>query len=134
MIVYNKEFCIDNIESLEGEKWREIEDTKGKYFVSNKGRIKSYCKYNAILLKKEITDKGYEKIDIYIDGKRYKKFVHTIVANAWREDCGIPKATDWQVHHKDFNCRNNESKNLIWVSIATHYKIHYGTERKKENE
>ena len=124
--VYEKEFCIDNIESLKNEQWRVIADTRGKYLVSNKGRVKSYCQYNAKLLKIDITEKGYEKVEIYINKKRYRKFVHILVADAWREDCGIPKASDWQVHHKDFNCRNNESKNLQWVSIAEHNKIHYG--------
>lgn len=131
--VYDKEFCIDNIQSLENEKWRFIADTKGKYLVSNKGRIKSYCLYNAILLKPQITDKGYEKVEIYINKKRYRKFVHTLVADAYKEDCGIPKASDWQVHHLDYNCRNNNSKNLLWVSPAEHYKIHY-IEKGKENE
>lgn len=131
--LYRKEFCLDNIEDLKNEKWRVVIETKGKYLVSNKGRVKSYCKYNAILLKPEITDKGYEKVDIYIDKKRYKKFVHTLVADTWREDCGIPKASDWQVHHIDNNCRNNESKNLVWVSPTNHYKIHYGT-KGNENE
>lgn len=39
--VYNKEYCIDLIEDLDGEQWKPIDDT-GKYFISNLGRVKSY--------------------------------------------------------------------------------------------
>lgn len=49
--VYNKEFCIDEIENLSGEEWKPIENTDNKYFISNYGRVKSYCGYNAIVLK-----------------------------------------------------------------------------------
>lgn len=49
--VYNKEFCIDNIISLPKEEWKEIDGTSGKYFISNYGRVKSLCGYDAIILK-----------------------------------------------------------------------------------
>lgn len=45
------EFCIDEIENLSGEEWKPIENTDNKYFISNYGRVKSYCGYNAIVLK-----------------------------------------------------------------------------------
>ena len=48
---FEKEFCIDEIKNLNGEVWKEIDKTKGKYFVSNFGRVKSCCRYNAIILK-----------------------------------------------------------------------------------
>ena len=35
-MVYNKEFCIDQIEDLENEEWRYVRDSKEKYLVSNK--------------------------------------------------------------------------------------------------
>lgn len=50
-MVYNKEFCIDNIENLKDEEWKPIIETDGLYFVSNKGRIKSYHDYKAKILK-----------------------------------------------------------------------------------
>lgn len=80
--LFNNVFCIDNIDLLENEIFKEIEETKGNYEVSNKGRIKSKISNNAIILKPQITSKGYARLQIYIDGKRYNKFVHCLVAEA----------------------------------------------------
>ena len=93
-MIYNKEFCIDNIESLKGEIWKEIEETNGRYYCSNMGRIKSYCNYNAIIMKITITDKNYEKVQIIKNGISYNKFVHCLVATCFSEQCGKPKSND----------------------------------------
>lgn len=47
---FNKEFCIDNITDLPKEEWKEIENTDGKYYISNCGRVKSLCGYAAKVL------------------------------------------------------------------------------------
>lgn len=123
--VYNKNYCIDNIEDLKGEIWKEIAETDGKYFISNKGRIKSYYKYNAIILKPATTKEGYERLQIKQYGIIINRFIHILVANAFEEDCGKPLNADWQVHHLDFNKKNNCSNNLKWVSMAEHIKYHH---------
>lgn len=128
-ITYNKVFCIDNIKSQEQEQWKEIEYTDGNYFVSNKGRIKSYCSYKAIILKPTITDKGYEKVQIIQNGKAYNKFIHCLVAIAFKEDCGQPQSNDWQVHHRNGKKNDNRSTNLLWVSPSQHYIIHNEIEK-----
>lgn len=69
-LVYNKPYCKDNIADLEGEEWKEIDNTNGLYFVSNQGRIKSYNGYDAILLKPYKTSNGYNRVDIVQDGIR----------------------------------------------------------------
>lgn len=124
--IYNKNYCIDDIEKLDGEIFREIYGTNGKYYVSNLGRIKSCSGLNAIILKPTITAKGYERLQIYIDGVRYSKLVHTIVANEWLNK---PDRADYEVHHIDFNKLNNNASNLVWLSIPEHKKIH--CERRK---
>lgn len=79
---YKKEFCIDKIQSLPFEEWKEIPNTNGKYFVSNCGRIKSYYGYKAILLQAySCNDKKYLKVKI--NGKNI--LVHKIVAYAFCE-------------------------------------------------
>ena len=40
--VNNKVYCNDEIQDLQGEQWKEIENSCGNYFISNMGRIKSY--------------------------------------------------------------------------------------------
>ena len=36
----------------------------------------------------------------------------------------MPNSIDMQLHHKDFNKHNNCVDNLVWLSPATHSKIH----------
>lgn len=77
--VFNKEYCIDNIKNLSGEIWKEISGTAGRYFISNLGRVKSYCGYTAAILHYAITKKGY--YTVMINRKNIK--VHRLVATAF---------------------------------------------------
>ncbi len=105
---FNKEFCIDKIQLLDGEKFKEIENTNGKYFVSNYGRIKSYCGYTAIIRILEQHCNGY--LTIKINGKH--NYIHRLVADAF-----IPVEENKNfIHHIDGDKKNNELKNLLRVS------------------
>lgn len=115
--LYNKEYCIDNTENLEGEQWKEVTDTKGKYFVSNKGRIKSLQYYKAMILKPYINQGGYLRVDIDIEGSRRSVLVHRLVAAAFLP---LPERIDLQLHHKDFDKKNNAADNLEWLTAAAH--------------
>lgn len=119
--LYNKVFCIDNIERLEGEEFREIKGTEGNYLVSNYGRVMSYRSNYAVLLSPCITPKGYERLQIIIEGQRCNKFVHCLVAETW---LGSPENIGQEVHHKDFNQRNNKVTNLQYVTKNEHIKKH----------
>lgn len=119
--VYGKTYCKDDIRLIEGEKWKEIENTNGMYFVSNMGRIKSYKGYNAIIMKPTRTKDGYYRLDITQDGERVSKFVHRLVAFSFLP---IPSKMDMQLHHKDYDKSNNKSDNLEWLTIAEHRKKH----------
>ena len=120
-MVYNKPYCKDNIKPLEGEEWKEIDNTKGMYYVSNKGRIKSYKGYEAKLLKQTKTKNGYYRLDIVQDGERVSRLVHRLVASSFLP---TPKDIDMELHHKDCNKGNNESENLEWLTMAEHRKKH----------
>ena len=111
--LFNKVFCIDNIELLENEVFKEIQGTQGLYYVSNKGRVKSYNGYTAIILKPTITKKNYARLQICINGVRYNKFVHSLVANAFLEQTSDIRH---EVHHIDFNSLNNNANNLKFLS------------------
>lgn len=124
--LFNKVFCKDDIKPLEGEIFKEIEWTGGNYEVSNLGRIKSKKGNHAIILKSWITKCGYERVQLYIDKKRYDKLVHCLVAAAWLNP---PQSLDYDIHHKDFNCLNNTANNLEYLSKLEHHKKH--AERKK---
>ena len=40
----------DDLQNYPKEEWKEIQNTDGKYYVSNCGRVKSLCGYSAIVL------------------------------------------------------------------------------------
>lgn len=127
--LYNQVFCKDDIERLEGEEFREIEGTEGNYLVSNYGRVISYISNHAIILKPTITPKGYERLQITIEGRRYNKFVHSLVAAAW---LGQPQSLEQEIHHKDFNQRNNNYTNLQYVNKNEHVKKHVERREKEQ--
>lgn len=126
--LYNKPFCNDTIEDLENEQWKEITGTDGYYLISNMGRIKSLQSYDAKILKPYSNQYGYQRVDIVEDGKRVSKLVHKLTAAAWLP---MPPQLDYQLHHKDFDKRNNAAANLEYLSAAAHAKKH--SERNKDN-
>lgn len=125
--VFGKQYCIDKIEDLDNEQWKEVDDTEGIYIVSNKGRVKSLQGYEAAILKPYNNQGGYARVDIMVEGKRQSKLVHRLVAAAF---VPLPEKLDMQLHHKDFNKDNNAADNLEWLTPAAHSKKH--SERSKE--
>ena len=115
---FQKEYCIDSIINLCNEQWKEIPNANGQYFISNCGRVKSYCGYNAIILLPYRKYNGY--LEVKIHGK--KMMIHQLVANAFCENLYTDQAV--QVHHKDYNRENNNADNLEILSIKEHHKRH----------
>ena len=120
---FNIEYCNDNIIDLPHEEWRQIENTDGKYFVSNCGRVKSLCGYNAILLQPNKKDNGY--LIVKIKGKNIP--IHRLTAFAFCEN--KYKGQTVEIHHKDFCRSNNKHTNLEILTPTEHRKRH----NKKEN-
>lgn len=118
---YNKLFIIDNIENLEGQQWKFINDTNNQYMISNKGRVKSFKKVNAILMKPYLNQYGYERVDLKQHGSRKSKLVHRLVAQYFLP---MPERLGMQLHHKDFNKHNNSVENLIWLTPYDHKQFH----------
>ena len=116
--VYNKEFSIDRTAALNNEEWRIIKNTNGKYLISNYGRVKSLCGYNAKILKPDIKKNGYLVVKI----NKKNIMVHRLVAFNFCEN--KYKEQNLQVHHKDFNIKNNYYKNLVILTAAEHIEIH----------
>lgn len=119
---YNKEYCIDNINNLTGEEWKPIQGTNGKYYISNCGRVKSLCKYNAIILQPYQKHNGY--LIVKINGKNI--MIHRLVAFAFCDNKYTGQKVE--IHHKDFIRSNNNANNLIILSINEHHKIHKAKE------
>lgn len=103
--VFNAEYCQDNTQDIAGEAWKPIAGTKGRYLVSNKGRVKSLCGYEARILKPFDNGKGYQKVSIH--GK--KCYIHRLVSLAF---LGEPKPGEDTTHHRNANRKDNTLENL----------------------
>ena len=118
--LFDEVFCVDNTPLLEGEEYRIIEGTNGNYAVSNKGNVKSFVGNYAAILSPFYNQSGYQRVQLYIDGKKYNKSVHVLVCGAFLEP---PKSLDYEIHHlrgKD----QNSVEDLIYISKSEHRKLH----------
>nr|QBK85291.1 MAG: HNH endonuclease [Iridovirus LCIVAC01] len=64
----------------EKEEWRTISENK-KYEVSNLGQIRN--KKTKRILKKYITDNGYERIGLSLQNRQKQHHIHRLVALAF---------------------------------------------------
>ena len=98
--------------NFENEEWRDIEGYKGKYQVSNYGRIKSFQKNkNGHILSIKNKTGWYLSVNL-CKNKHCKTFrIHRLVAEHFIEN---PKNL-LEVNHKDMNKQNNYYKNLEWI-------------------
>ena len=116
----NNSFSLNYYEGdLEGEIWKEY---MFGYKVSNKGRImntKSYKK--PVLLRPYKKSNGYLQVDFKADGKKFKKYVHRLVA-----ECFIDNTYNYDtVDHIDGNKENNNVDNLQWCDLSTNLKNYF---------
>ena len=123
--VFGKEYCIDSIENYRLEEWKPIAETDGKYLISNYGRLKSYCRYRAIIVKPYSNQYGYYRADIRRNGKRITALIHRLVANAFVINDN-PKDND-TVDHIDGDKHNNRASNLRWLSRSENTKAFYSS-------
>ena len=88
--------------------WKEISDIPN-YLVSTSGQIRR----QGSSIDHSVRDrKGYLVTDLYINGNRYTKRVHRLVAEAF-----IPNPDNKpEVNHKDGDRHNNAASNLEWVT------------------
>jgi hypothetical protein len=91
------------------EQWKEIAGFP-KYRVSNTGQIQN--KNSGVTLNPFTTNSGYFQVHLWNDGKRFKRYIHRLVAEAFvRNTNGKP-----HVNHIDGNRQNNSSDNLEWCT------------------
>jgi len=68
-LAFGEEFSIDFTCSLRGEQWIQLNDIDNRYYISSYGRVKSYCGYQAKILKLVNNGKGYLRTEI--NSKKY---------------------------------------------------------------
>lgn len=108
------------------EVWKDIRGYKGRYMISNKGRVKSlkrladpiFVNNARIVMKvkqrimKTALSMGYPVVSLNKLGIEKQVSVHRLVAQAF-----IPNPLNLpQVNHRDGNKKNNYYKNLQWVT------------------
>lgn len=91
------------------EQWKEIAGFP-KYRVSNTGEIRSEYS-NSILIPFE-TNSGYLQVHLSEGGKRFKRYIHRLVAEAFVPN---PDAKP-HVNHIDGNRHNNSFDNIEWCT------------------
>lgn len=128
-------------EDLEGEIWKDIDFLKGRYQVSNKGRIRRFAHKRLFkgtesfviggLCRISLDKKGYPTLGYRLEnGKCRSKKVHRLVAEAF-----IPNPENKpQINHIDGNKQNNNVENLEWCANSENqlhaYKLGLNTGRR----
>lgn len=125
------------LKSTSDEKFRPIylDGEKSNYVISNKGYVVSLFlnkkSESLTKLKNNITKNGYNIVCLYHNHKKYWKYIHRLVAEAF---IPIPKKyielgltmDDLEVNHKDGTLSgksNNSVENLEWATSSDN-KIH----------
>lgn len=96
-----------------------------KYTVFDDGRV--FARGNAsdhepILLATRVTDSGYLKVNLTINGKRRRVLVHRLVAHLF---LGLDlNDQNIHVHHRNKIKSDNRCANLELVSSASHIALH----------
>ena len=95
------------------EEFRPVPGYEGYYEVSNFGNVKSLI--NDMILKPHFTEKGYQRVDLYKNGKSRHMKNHVLVAMAFLGH--VPDGTvKIVVDHIDNNPLNNHVSNLQLIS------------------
>ena len=105
------------------EEWKAIPGYEGLYEVSNKGNVRNVRRNTLLRLPKN--NNGYIQVCLCKNGKRYKKYVHRLVAEVF-----IPNPYNLpQVNHINEDKTDNRVENLEMCNAK--YNNTYGTRQDK---
>jgi hypothetical protein len=106
------------------EIWKEVNEIPN-YMISSYGRIKNK---NGKVLKTHLDNTtpsgGYYNINLFNNGKKIKKRIHRLVAEAF-----LGKQNGLVVNHIDGNQKNNNVENLEWITQKDNI-IHFNKNNK----
>lgn len=89
----------------------------GDVFSNKSGEMRKLSPYRSK------SGSGYKMIDLFQDGRKHKKLVHRLVAEAF-----IPNPNNLpEVNHKDTDILNNNDWNLEWITHKDNLKQSYKT-------
>lgn len=109
----------------EQEEWRPVVGWEDIYEVSDFGQVRRICAGWAVrkgkVLRWRKNSQGYWSVWLCRDGKKFGRFVHRLVAEAFLGPC--PEG--WQVNHKDYNPGNPRVDNLEYVTPSENVRHAY---------
>lgn len=113
-----------NLESIDGERWKDVEGYEGYYAISSLGRVRSYsrlvwCERDQInkrrrerILRQKVTRCGYLNISLFLNKIHKECPAHVLVAKAF-----IPNPKNKpQVNHKFGDKKDNRASSLEWMT------------------
>ena len=124
------------------EIWKDIKGFETLYQVSNLGRVRSLDRYVMragvrVFIKGKIVSAffnkkdGYLRVELYKFGKRHKRYIHKLVAEAFLGANPNP-AVLTQINHKNEIKTDNRPENLEYCSQL--YNLNYGTRNQRISE
>lgn len=105
--------------------WKPVLGFEGLYEISTLGKVRN--KKGEILKQglKRTNCTCYKIVNLWKDGRYYKKYVHRLIAEAF-----IPNTSNLpMVNHKDEDGTNNSIDNLEWCTRE--YNVNYGTAKER---
>lgn len=100
-------------------KYADVQGYEGMYQISTDGRVISM--HTKKRKDTEISRNGYERVNLFKNGKGKHHSIHRLVAMAF-----IPNPNGYEyVNHKDGNKRNNNVGNLEWCDACHNMKHAY---------
>ncbi len=107
---------------MDNEIWKDIPEFEGYYQASKTGLIRRIGDYSnqsnswklnePKILKQKDNGKGYKYVILSVDGVRYNRYVHRLVASTF-----IPNPNNYkEINHKDGYKVNNNVDNLEWCN------------------
>jgi hypothetical protein len=127
-LAYDKKRGDISIPIIDGEIWRDVVECPDKYFITTKGRlIAKERTINAISRKGnpykifrpakvmcQATEKGYKKVTITYNGKKYRRSIHQLMGQAF-----LPNPENKPTINHDNTIKDcNEIENLEWNTVA----------------
>lgn len=130
-----KQVIVSAGDAITAEEWRPIVGFEGWYSVSNLGRIRrengiSNRTKPGFILKNFLNSQGYPRVDLHVNGRRYSRQVHQLVALTFIGPCPHGK----EINHIDSNRDNPNLLNLEYVTRSENTLHAYRNGRGPDNK
>ena len=117
-----QEITADAVITYEGEEYMAIPYAPC-YYVSRSGTVLSTKRKQPRIIKPEKTRVYYRAV-LRIGGCNVHYAVHRLVAEMYLPKPLNPTGEELEVHHVNYDSKDNRVENLIWLPRSVHHKLH----------